>query len=217
MNEKKLIITSMIGKYERPTDKFCIKKGYDYILVTDKKFKTSCWKNIIIDFKNDNGLSNTKKQRYVKTHLYEMFPDYDVITYVDANTTIDDNLYKYIEENKDKPITFKKHGSRDCIYDEIRICVKVNKEKKDVGDRLRRRYESEGYPKHNGLFENNVIILQPQNKDVKKLFKLWWREIYYNSQRDQLSLNYVIWKYKLDSIVNISTTKKFRPKVHRII
>ena len=215
MSKKRLIITSMIGQYEKPTDNFCINGEYDYILVTDKKFNAHSWKNIIINFKDDKGLSNTKKQRYVKTHLCEMFPNYDVIAYIDANTIIDDKLYKYIEENKDKPITFKKHGSRDCIYDEINICVKIKKENKDIGDKLRERYESEGYPKHNGLFENNVIILHPQNEDVKKLFKLWWREIYYNSKRDQLSLNYVIWKYNFNSIINVAITNNFRPKAHK--
>lgn len=214
METKRLIVTSIIGGYEKPTDGFGKNIKYDYILVSDKEINTKCWKNYVINFKTDSDLSSTKKQRYVKTHLCELFKQYELICYVDGNTTIDNNLYQYIENNKNNLVTFKKHIKRDCIYDEINVCERIRKEKKEVCEKLRERYLSEGYPKHNGLFENNVIVIRPKNEDVRNLFKLWWREIYYNSQRDQLSLNYVIWKNHLDNIISVSDTKIFKPKKH---
>ena len=213
-NEKKLIVTSLIDAYEKPTDDFLKKDDYDYVIVIDKDIPIKSWRKRVIFFDKDIELSPAKKQRYIKTHLFEYFQEYDVICYVDANTSINEKLYEHIESNKDKPITFKKHNDRTCIYEEITACQKCGKITKQMGDMLRERYKKENYPQNNGLYENNIIVFRPENEDVKKLFRLWWNEIYKYSHRDQFSLNYVIWKNKLEYIINETQTKNFPAKKH---
>ena len=207
------IYTCITGGYERPTDNFKHKDGYDYFLFSETPIKTKSWRNFTITF-NVDTLSNAKRQRFIKTHPHKILEGYDVVVYVDGNTDINDKLYKYIEENKNNIITFKKHPNRDCIYDEIKAVTLVRKEKNDICESIRKKYLNEGFPKHYGLYENNVIISHPNNEEVIDLFERWWNEIYKNSHRDQLSLNYVIWKYGFKGIISESDSKDFKPKSH---
>lgn len=214
MNNNIVIYTCITGGYDVPTDCFEHKEGYDYIIFSDKPLNTKSWENKIISFPDCDGLNNIKKQRYVKTHPFELLPDYDIAVWIDANTSVNNVLYEYIENNKDNLITFKKHPNRDCIYDEIKVCQSIGKEKKEIGDKVIEKLNQEAYPKHNGLFETNIIVSHANNRRVKELFRNWWEEIRYNSHRDQFSLNYVIWKYNMSDFVSITQTMNFRPKPH---
>ena len=78
-------------------------------------------------------------------------------------------------------------------------------------------YKSLGFPEHYGLYEANVIIRKHNNKSVIDLMEYWWSEILNNSHRDQLSLNYVIWKYDFDNIIHSVKTLDFPPKIHKNI
>ena len=140
--------------------------------------------------------------------------DYNIAVYVDGNTTIDISLYRYIDANCKNLITFKKHSLRNCIYSEIDAVIRFKKETRDMCESIRKRYLDEGYPKNNGLFENNVIVLRLKDARVQELLDAWWDEINKYSHRDQLSLNYVIWKYKFDDIVSVGEDRNLMPKHH---
>ena len=45
----------------------------------------------------------------------------------------------------------------------------------------------------------------------------WWNDIMVNSHRDQLSLNYVIWRDGYSDIIHTVSTKDFPPKIHKNI
>ena len=215
-NSKKVIYTCITGGYDTPTDNFIKKEGYSYILFSDVPIKTNCWKNVVVNFEGAK-LNNVKRQRWIKTHPHKMLSDYDVSVWIDSNTSIDDKLYKYIEENIVNVVTFKNHPNRDCIYEEIKEVVLRSKETQLMGSSLYDLYKSKGFPEHYGLFETNVIIRQHNNKRVKELMESWWNDIMVNSHRDQLSLNYVIWRDGYSDIIHAVSTKDFPPKIHKNI
>lgn len=208
------IYTCITGGYDTPTDGFEHKDGYDYYLFSEVPIKTKSWKNLIISFNAESNLTTVKKQRFIKTHPFEVLKDYDVVVWIDGNTDINQKLYDYVENNKNNIITFKKHPDRDCIYDEIKECVLRGKEERDIGELVYDKLTIEGYPTHNGLFETNIIISHPNNEDAKKLFNTWWCEIQRFSKRDQFSLNYVIWKLHCEDIITLRETSDFKPKFH---
>lgn len=209
------IYTCITGGYDIPTDGFEHKDGYDYFLFSDVAIPTKSWKNITLTFNNADTLTNAKKQRFIKTHPFEILKDYDIVVWIDANTDINDKLYKYIEDNKNNLITFKIHPTRDCIYDEIKTCIKARKETPEMGVFIYKKLKADGYPEHNGLYETNIIVSHAQNDKVKQLLTKWWEEIYKFSHRDQLSLNYVIWKNHLEEIVTGVKSNDFKPKTHK--
>ena len=208
-----VICTCITNGYDIPKDNFEHKINFEYILFSDKPIQTKSWKNIVYN----PEIQNNKKQRYIKTHLTQLLNKYNLICYIDGNIDINDKLYKYIKENENNLLTFKKHPHRDCIYDEFNACVKCKKETLENCNKLKERYQKENYPKHNGLFETNIIIVHTGNEKINELFEKWWEEIFNNSHRDQLSLNYVIWKYHFEDIISCAISNDFQPKKHKNI
>jgi hypothetical protein len=62
--------------------------------------------------------------------------------------------------------------------------------------------------------ETNIIIRKGK-EFVKRLMEEWWQEIKKNSHRDQLSINYVIWKQGIKDKVHVVTTCDFPPMGHK--
>jgi len=54
-------------------------------------------------------------------------------------------------------------------------------------------YLSEGCPDNTGIFMGGLIVRR-HTKAIARLNELWWEQITKFSQRDQLSLPYVLWK-----------------------
>lgn len=217
-NKKVLIYTAISGFYEVPTDNFEHKDGYDYVLLSDEGLNVKSWRCFKVDFNNAEGLSVIKKARFLKTHPHTIFKDdYDAVVYVDCNTSIDERLYSYIENHINNPITFKLHNDRQCLYDEIMACYYAKKEDTGVLLKLYDRYVREGYPRINDLIETNVIIYHHKDPRVGNLLNKWWEEICNYSHRDQLSLNYVIWKNNFSDFITSVQTFDFPSKAHQKI
>ena len=122
--------------------------------------------------------------------------EYDISLWVDGNFVINcdiekDFLSKY-DLNKFSLYT-NKHPLRDCIYDEAKAILGYKKDTKENLDRQLGFYISEKFPQHFGLCETNVIVRKNTNK-VRKIMDLWATILKEYSHRDQMSLNYVLWK-----------------------
>lgn len=120
--------------------------------------------------------------------------------YIDGNVTISRDIrpiiYSLIESQK--KIALHKHSARDCIYDEGRIIWAQGRAKfKDILRQLW-NYKREGFPRHFGLFENNIIIRFHNDPTCKTVMETWWYEFSTNAtKRDQLSFSYSLWKNNL--------------------
>ena len=55
------------------------------------------------------------------------------------------------------------------------------------------KYKNEGYPIKNDLVQSGFIIRNHSDKECIDIANLWWNNLY--SKRDQMSFNYVCWKY----------------------
>ena len=84
------------------------------------------------------------------------------------------------------------HNERTSVYDEAEICIKLGCDHKEVIEKQIQRYKREGF-KSNSLTEGPVI-LRRHTPQVKKFGELVFKEIENGSRRDQLAIDYVIWK-----------------------
>ena len=210
---KTIIYTCITGGYDTPYDGFEKKKGYRYVLISDRPIQTQSWENIICKFDGKVNLTDVKKQRFVKLHPYK-FLDKDTLTvWIDGNLPINDKLYDYIEKNRNHDITFKKHTCHKCIYQECDAVMRLGKDTIENVNRIKERYKKENVPYNLGMLETNIII-RKDKEWVRNLMNVWWGEIRDNSHRDQLSIIYVLWKYNLKNKVHIAISKDFAPRPH---
>ena len=217
--QKKCIYTCISGNYDTLRDPKVITDGWDYICFTDQNITSDIWE--IRKIPDDlQQYSQVKRQRLLKILSYKYLSEYDIVIWTDANVQQIGNLDDFSNEvllNND--IAFKLHPTRNCTYAECNACLRYKKESKEICDALKSRYEKEGLPKQFGIYETNTFIRNNKSDDVKKLMDLWAKELIENSHRDQLSLNYCIWKLnmkdKIDEFSNTTFKKYFKLLNHQ--
>ena len=221
MKKKYVIYTAIVGGYDEIHQPLVIDNRFDYVLFSNdiQEKKIGVWQIRAIEYHNDD---NTRICRYIKTHPEELLPKYEFSVWIDSNVRI---LTPFLYErcldlyNQGSVIASMDHLERNCIYDEAFVILENYLEYEstilDWCHKLRR----EKYPRNNGLFETNVVF-RKNDKIIAKIDKIWWFYISQYSRRDQLSFNFVLWKYSvvcdyiLPKTVNTNFSKDFERIPH---
>lgn len=210
MKNENCIYTTIIGNYDN-IPKLRVKKeeNWDYICFTDNKdLKSDVWEIVYVENNGNSQLENSRLSRYFKTNYYNYLSSYTTILYVDARIKIVGNINNYLKYLTGYDIVFNKHPEANNIEEEMGRVLKGKLEKKEVIDKIKKRYEDFNYKYDNGLFVGGFLLYK-NNEKTLKFFKEWWYEIKNYSYRDQLSLNFVLknnsaLKYK---VINYNNTR----------
>ena len=200
---KKVIYTCITGGYDGIIEPQQISDGFDYVCFTDdESMKSNIW-DIRPLPKETEGLSQVKKQRYVKINPHLLLNEYDISIWVDGNVTIKSDLNKFVSENvvDNCSVYVPKHPQRNCIYAEEKVVLKMGKDKIDRTRPQIDRYRKEGFPENYGLLQSNILLRKHNEQDCIKLMEEWFNELKNGSHRDQLSFNYAAWKHQDVKIV----------------
>lgn len=195
-NYKIAIYTCMIGNYDRIHEPLFKPDNVDYIIVTDGHSPSSdIWKGIDINsIKGVPLLDASRISRYIKLHPHLFLPEYDYSIYIDANIkTVGDMRYLIYLLNQYGFIA-NIHRHRDCIYEEIKSCIRLKKDNPQIMRKQIDSYQNTGMPGHYGLIEANLMVRDHHNPACIEIMEKWWEEIAKHSGRDQLSLPFVLWK-----------------------
>lgn len=204
------VYSCILGDYDSPKSPLLKFDNIDYVLFTDKKCGTEngwMYKEIPEALKS---MSKTKINRYIKMHPFEFFEaDYDYAIYLDGNVQTISDISVFAElVDSTIGIAAHLHRFRDCIYDEERVCLLKNKGNKSNLLSQIKKYRGEGFPTHYGLIECTVLVTDLKNMFAKKIYSDWWNEfLSTNSNRDQISFPYILWKNGV-SIKRVGTLGK---------
>lgn len=196
----KVIYTAIFNNYDTIKLNTFINHDYDYILFTDnetledemqgKRAKQSNWKVIIL-----SGISNYREEaRKLKTQMHGYLSKYKESIWIDGCFQQIGDLNEFTEPI-DRNFATVKHSSRSSVYDEADACVKNRLDDKSTIQAQMMRYKEDGYLDDLGLVASGIIYRKRGVKN-RKINAAWWKEIEKGSIRDQLSLNYVLWKLK---------------------
>lgn len=193
------VYTCITGNYDNLLDPLFKETNCDYFLLTNNKnINSNFWKIIYLDEDiNDNVLLN----RYAKFHPQKYFDEYDFSIYIDGNIQIISNISEFIIPtiNSYAGISMHVHSTRNCVYDEMKICKVYGKGNVTAIKKLYKKYKDIGYQKNKGLFECNVIVTDLKSKVANTVLSEWW-DVFYksNCKRDQILLPYVMFKNHLE-------------------
>ena len=95
---------------------------------------------------------------------------------------------------------FLKHPQRNCLYDEIEICLTIPKCNHDDLHRQRDRYLAAGMPSNYGLWATGCFAFR-NTALARELRRLWWAEMIQSSNRDQVSLPYIVWQNRFEPFI----------------
>ena len=208
---KKVIYTCITGNYDTLGEPKEISKDFDYICFTDNLENCtndgSVWQLRPLPPETE-GLSNVKKQRYVKVCAHKVLPEYDISVWVDGNIVLKNDLNSFIDtlDFGVSDVFVPQHPQRNCTYKEAVAIIQLKKADKAVVDRQVEEYRKEGFPKDCGMLQSCILVRKHNAHDCVKLMENWWFEIKEKCHRDQLSFNYVAWKNQDIPVVYIPKT-----------
>lgn len=190
MNNPKIIIyTVNLGGYDTKHDvpKWKHRDTSNYLYYTDGDAPNG-WQRIEIP------AGGRRESRFYKINSH-LLPPHDISIYVDASYTIHrplEALANYVE-HADIALCRHKHGN---IKRHADMVIKLGLGDREIVEAQMQRYGEVTIP----LTENGLIIRR-NNAKIKELNDRWWAEYQIGSQRDQLSLPYVIQEVK--PVVNL--------------
>lgn len=187
---KRVIYTCIAGGYDKLRQPGVLDADFDYICFTDEvgSGRDGVWQLRPIPFECED---RTRLSRYVKLLPHKVLGEYEESLWIDANITIKGaGIYEAVRRvsSAGSLIAQVPHLGRDCVYDEIAACYKDLRIGFGEARRTRRHLLSEGFPRHFGLMENNLIFRKHNDPSIIRLSEMWWEEYGRFSRRDQLSL-----------------------------
>jgi GT2 family glycosyltransferase len=208
-NDKKkkyVIYTCISGDYDSLKNlSFIDTEHFDYVCFTNSnKIKTLDvypWK--IIDVSNfDIGITKNdvdyviKFARFFKTHPHLFFENYEKSIWIDGNINVLGEANDFIKLlNNDNFILVPIHPIRNNIYEELKACRSLGKETSENLNKVNRFLINENFPSDTKLVQTGIILRNHNDKKCIFFMNKWWDMIKDYSKRDQLSFNYVFWKY----------------------
>lgn len=194
-----VIYSALVGAYDAVPQPAVADDRFDFVLFTNgvKEDAVGVWQIRPIAYANAD---TTRVARYVKTHPETLLPEYEVSIWMDMNVLIKTN---YIYEraiqlaSEGVLVSSMHHPVWDCIYEEAFAVMYMRVERESVVLGWCPRLVKEGYPRHNGLCETNVLFRQHKKTEVADFDAFWWDCISAHSRRDQLSFNYALWKKRI--------------------
>jgi hypothetical protein len=127
----------------------------------------------------------------ILSHIYDQ-SDWSV--YVDADIFLPDGVEtRLIEELKKsgKLIGVFRHPWRDCVYEEGKEIIRLQKDSEENVKKFLEEIRKEGWPEHNGLAACGILV-RKRTRETKLRNNYWWAAICSFSRRDQLSFP-LIW------------------------
>lgn len=196
-----VIYTCLVGGYDKLMQPLAKAEDFDFICFSNDFSVKQIGVWTIRPLPILKNLNNTRLSRFAKILPHLVLSDYVFSLYIDSNVQILTNeLYGIVRNlaSRDVLIAQVPHPFRDCIYNDIRISYRLRKVSLLDARRQYHHLKSSGFPKHYGLFENNIIFRKHNSKVVAEVSNAWWKEYLLYCQRDQFCLMFVYWQRGLN-------------------
>lgn len=191
-----VVVTAITKGYDALKDPRAKTPGCRYVCVTDNPLlKSRIWETVRFP-KEACDLEPVRKARYVKTHLFSMFPEYRIRFWIDGTMAITDNLRTLVSETASpgKYLYAMMHYGWDDIFREAKEIRRVRPHRTAGLDEQLKRYRAAGMSEHHGMMAETGIRYEIDSPYVTEFMKLWWHEIERGCTRDQISFPYVMWR-----------------------
>lgn len=216
----------------------CVTNGYDWMLppiwqspkahyicfTDDPNLKVKGWevRNIAgSDSTHESVLAN----RYHKFFPWNVLPKHEWSIYIDANIRLLRDPTPIISktEKESKKIALPLHPERKNIWEEaeaIKAMGKAPRSEFALMDEQLDHYHREGYSDLTGLTANWIIFRTGYHPSLMSAMADWWDELNNGVRRDQLSLQYVLWKNNVEAykvpLKRLHEDQYFRRVPHKV-
>ena len=160
------IYSAIVGGYDDIKQPLVIDDRFDYILFSNDipSSRVGIWQVLPIPYANED---KTRIARYVKTHPEQLLSAYKASIWMDGTLQIaTPYIYRKFDELNEKGVLISsvKHTGRDCLYEEMVAVLDYLFEKEEIILKWGKQLRKEGFPRHQGLTETNVLYRRHQDE-----------------------------------------------------
>ena len=188
---KKAIYTCIIGSYDSLRQPCVQDNGYDFILFvakgTKKQDRNGVWQIRELDYV---GTDNVVTSRYPKLNPHKVLPEYEYTLWMDGNLAIiDEGFYRVVNEKIAQGVDYAgvKHPDKNCVYEDIEGCMHAMRDKPANIWRAAKFLVNLKFPRHYGMYENNIILRRTASEAVRSFNEEWWNLYLDYPRRDQFT------------------------------
>lgn len=179
------VLTSIVGGKDYLVEEQ-VKGEAEWRAYLDKPYSSGVWQ---IEKAYDR-LSDPRRNSRAPKLLSHLFSGTEYSIWIDGNISLTKPPEELIERYlQDADMAVFKHPKRDCLYDEATKCAVSGLDDPEVIIEQVTAYERDGFAKHKGLGECNVIFRRHSEK-VWRFNEVWWAHYCRFSCRDQISFMY---------------------------
>ncbi len=179
-------------------------EGAEFVAFVDKPLNTKTWRQK----KAYDRFQSPRRNSRAPKILAHQFLDTDYSLWIDGNISLKVSMPELVETYlKDHDIALFRHGARDCLYDEAKVCAVGGLDNEETIIEQVVKYEKEGFGKHRGMGEG-MFILRRHTPQVEAFNNYWWSEHCRHSVRDQISMPFAFDKAGIEPLlIDIQFTK----------
>ncbi len=208
-NHKKLVVYTAVTNNQSKIDPPCyINDNVDYVCFTDNpNIKSNFWQIRLMD--ENLKLDSIRKVSHYKILAHNYLKEYDYSLWIDPDYTIENDIIHFINNyfNNNCLLCVAEDYNTSIYYKSRKLIEKDENSRIDIINEMN-KYDAKGYPKDSILLSNNILFRKHNDKTVIKLMQDWYNQYIVNSCYDQLSFNYILWKYNFDyDIADLSYCK----------
>ena len=179
----------------------------DYLCFTDKEekwgTKEGVWNYCAID--NTEEMKEELLECRYKIMAHELLKQYDYSIWVAPNISIEGDIVRFCKVyGEGKSFLGFPSAKEDCIYDDMSVTQMATDDLNINVRKMILKYRKEGYPEHNGLIDDRVMVRNHRDEELCRIMEEWWKEIQSSYLRIGNVFNYIAWKNKFPfSICNL--------------
>lgn len=197
-----VIYTCITGDYDCLMEPGAADPDFDYVCFVEKGKKTAGRSGIWEIRETDLSLDDkTVLSRYPKINPHILLPEYEYSVWIDGNIVISDMYFYDIVRQKIRSgvlYSGMKHWARDCAYDEVAKCIDARVDSRIRLIKALAFLKKNHFPKHYGMYENNVIFRRHNAPEIMEFDTLWWQMFTDYTHRDQILHPYCMMKCGID-------------------
>ncbi len=191
-----VVYTAVFGGYDDPPAVVHPDPEIDYIFFTEDEHAVvpAPWKLRAISRAHADPQRDARRVKLLP-HLF--VGEYEVSVWMDANCELHGlDAAGALALLEDADLAVPSHQERSCLYDESEAVMELRLDLPEIVTRQMVEYRSLGFPAYFGLHATMFLVRRHLGQACRQFSHAWWRELQGHSKRDQLSFDFVRWKYQ---------------------
>lgn len=193
------VYACVTNNYDRLQEADALSRGVQFICFSNRPVKKTAGWDMRYLASPPRLCSGHDINRYHKVFSNRILSDYRYSIYVDGNIRYRGDLHVLVRvlERSGAALGVFRHPAGRRLAEEVEACRRHRKFDHHDESRVHEQietYTDQGFELSTLVSANYLIVRDHSHPLLSDAMSLWWSQLFEFTKRDQLSLNYVLWK-----------------------